>query len=296
MQSHSPSGLQVVPYLQWGSHLTQFFGSGDELRDLLVPYPNTRPHELPRQHLCGLRDAEMQMAKRRTRHSPVIGISFKDHAPTAAQAAELARLLDKNQISMESLGNLAGVMGWLHAAAEQKATWPSAKEITAITNTIRKQAGTLSATLRSLFETEGPASLIVRHGLRTEFQKLTARYGQVEELIGELDRLCHAAALVPKKVLIPAKGGRDRQYGELAYLFGTLADIFYRETGKMPTAFHSEIAGIVGGTFLPFAVPAMATLSLKLPRPTTDGQLGELAIAVLKAKRSDNLEKSQCRK
>jgi len=38
MQNHSPSGLQAVPYLQWGSHLTQFFGSGDELRDLLVPY------------------------------------------------------------------------------------------------------------------------------------------------------------------------------------------------------------------------------------------------------------------
>ncbi|HXC55098.1 MAG TPA: MEDS domain-containing protein [Rhizomicrobium sp.] len=38
MQAHSPSGLQAVPYLQWGSHLTQFFGSGDELRDLLVPY------------------------------------------------------------------------------------------------------------------------------------------------------------------------------------------------------------------------------------------------------------------
>ena len=38
MQPHSPSGLQAVPYLQWGSHLTQFFGSGDELRELLVPY------------------------------------------------------------------------------------------------------------------------------------------------------------------------------------------------------------------------------------------------------------------
>src|ERR1700735_2470479 len=38
MQPHSPSGLQAIPYLQWGSHLTQFFGSGDELRDLLVPY------------------------------------------------------------------------------------------------------------------------------------------------------------------------------------------------------------------------------------------------------------------
>jgi PAS domain S-box-containing protein len=38
MQTHSPSGLQAMPNLQWGSHLTQFFGSGDELRDLLVPY------------------------------------------------------------------------------------------------------------------------------------------------------------------------------------------------------------------------------------------------------------------
>jgi len=34
---HSPSGLSVIPYLQWGSHLTQFFGSGEELRDVLVP-------------------------------------------------------------------------------------------------------------------------------------------------------------------------------------------------------------------------------------------------------------------
>jgi hypothetical protein len=38
MQAHSTSGIQAVPFLQWGSHLTQFFGSGDELRDLLVPY------------------------------------------------------------------------------------------------------------------------------------------------------------------------------------------------------------------------------------------------------------------
>ena len=38
MQAHSPSGLQAVPFLQWGSHLTQFFAAGDELRDLLVPY------------------------------------------------------------------------------------------------------------------------------------------------------------------------------------------------------------------------------------------------------------------
>ena len=38
MQPWSPSGLQTVPHLQWGSHLAQFFGSGDELRDVLVPY------------------------------------------------------------------------------------------------------------------------------------------------------------------------------------------------------------------------------------------------------------------
>src|ERR1700754_1520159 len=38
MQPHAPSGLQAVPYLQWGCHLTQFFGSGNELRDVLVPY------------------------------------------------------------------------------------------------------------------------------------------------------------------------------------------------------------------------------------------------------------------
>jgi PAS domain S-box-containing protein len=34
----SPSGLQVAPTLQWGSHLLHFYSSGDELRDLLVPY------------------------------------------------------------------------------------------------------------------------------------------------------------------------------------------------------------------------------------------------------------------
>ena len=38
MQKWSPSGLQTVPHLQWGSHLAHFFASGDELRDLLVPY------------------------------------------------------------------------------------------------------------------------------------------------------------------------------------------------------------------------------------------------------------------
>lgn len=38
MHPCSPSGLQTVPYLQWGSHLAHFFGSGNELRDVLVPY------------------------------------------------------------------------------------------------------------------------------------------------------------------------------------------------------------------------------------------------------------------
>src|ERR1700755_386640 len=37
-QLAAPSGLQTVPHLQWGSHLAHFFGSGDELRELLVPY------------------------------------------------------------------------------------------------------------------------------------------------------------------------------------------------------------------------------------------------------------------
>jgi PAS domain S-box-containing protein len=38
MQPWSPSGLQSVPHLAWGSHLAHFFASGDELRDVLVPY------------------------------------------------------------------------------------------------------------------------------------------------------------------------------------------------------------------------------------------------------------------
>ncbi|MFZ2007280.1 MAG: MEDS domain-containing protein [Stellaceae bacterium] len=32
------SGLPTVPHIQWGSHLAHFFGSGTELRDVLVPY------------------------------------------------------------------------------------------------------------------------------------------------------------------------------------------------------------------------------------------------------------------
>src|SRR5579871_838598 len=38
MQPWSHSGLQTVPQLRWGSHLAHFFGSGDELADVLVPY------------------------------------------------------------------------------------------------------------------------------------------------------------------------------------------------------------------------------------------------------------------
>jgi hypothetical protein len=38
MQPWSPSGLQAVPQLRWGSHLAHFFRTGDELRDMLVPY------------------------------------------------------------------------------------------------------------------------------------------------------------------------------------------------------------------------------------------------------------------
>ena len=38
MESWSPSGLQNVSHLRWGSHLAHFFGAGTELRDLLVPY------------------------------------------------------------------------------------------------------------------------------------------------------------------------------------------------------------------------------------------------------------------
>src|SRR5579883_2011727 len=33
-----PSGLRTAPQLQWGSHLAHFFASGEELRDVLVPY------------------------------------------------------------------------------------------------------------------------------------------------------------------------------------------------------------------------------------------------------------------
>ena len=38
MQGQSPSGFESIPTLQWGSHVSQFYETGDELRDLLVPY------------------------------------------------------------------------------------------------------------------------------------------------------------------------------------------------------------------------------------------------------------------
>jgi PAS domain S-box-containing protein len=38
MKPWSPSGLQSIPHLHWGSHLAHFFASGSELRDVLVPY------------------------------------------------------------------------------------------------------------------------------------------------------------------------------------------------------------------------------------------------------------------
>lgn len=38
MQNWSPSGLAILPQLQWGSHVAHFFGEGGELREVLVPY------------------------------------------------------------------------------------------------------------------------------------------------------------------------------------------------------------------------------------------------------------------
>jgi PAS domain S-box-containing protein len=38
MQFQSPSGLGAIPLLQWGSHVSQFYETGDDLRDTLVPY------------------------------------------------------------------------------------------------------------------------------------------------------------------------------------------------------------------------------------------------------------------
>jgi PAS domain-containing protein len=38
MQPLSPSGLETVPHLPWGSHVAHFFESGGELKDIMVPY------------------------------------------------------------------------------------------------------------------------------------------------------------------------------------------------------------------------------------------------------------------
>ena len=38
MSDHAPVGLTGIDELPWGSHLCQFFASGDELRDAIVPY------------------------------------------------------------------------------------------------------------------------------------------------------------------------------------------------------------------------------------------------------------------
>lgn len=37
-QSWSPSGIPAVPHLAWGSHVAHFFGSSEELREILVPF------------------------------------------------------------------------------------------------------------------------------------------------------------------------------------------------------------------------------------------------------------------
>lgn len=34
----APSGFDTVPSLPWGSHITHFFKTGEDLRDMLVPY------------------------------------------------------------------------------------------------------------------------------------------------------------------------------------------------------------------------------------------------------------------
>src|SRR6185437_13798492 len=38
MESWSPSGLATLPHLQWVSHLAHVFSSGEDLRDVLVPF------------------------------------------------------------------------------------------------------------------------------------------------------------------------------------------------------------------------------------------------------------------
>jgi hypothetical protein len=38
MQGQRPGGFDAVPHPQWGSHLCQIYGSGDDLRETLAPY------------------------------------------------------------------------------------------------------------------------------------------------------------------------------------------------------------------------------------------------------------------
>jgi len=38
MREQSPSGLKTVGFLQWGSHISQVYETGDDLRDQLIPY------------------------------------------------------------------------------------------------------------------------------------------------------------------------------------------------------------------------------------------------------------------
>ncbi|TWA98411.1 MEDS domain-containing protein [Bradyrhizobium stylosanthis] len=38
MSDHAPTGLAGIDQLPWGTHLCQFFGGGDQLRETLVPY------------------------------------------------------------------------------------------------------------------------------------------------------------------------------------------------------------------------------------------------------------------
>src|SRR5215469_5489606 len=38
MSAHAPSGLDFAGELPWGAHVCQFFRTGDDLRDTLVPY------------------------------------------------------------------------------------------------------------------------------------------------------------------------------------------------------------------------------------------------------------------
>jgi hypothetical protein len=233
------------------------------------------------------------MPTRRTRQSPVVEISFNKHALTTEQSAQLAKSLAKDALSPESLDALAVAVGWITASLNQRQGWPTAKQIEAAVKRVRDRAGALSQTLIEMLESSDPIASIVRPALRREFGALAVMLPRLDDLVGELDRLRHAAAQVPGKSLAPPRGGRDKQYGDLAYLLSALADVFKREKGEMPTAYHREVTGTVEGTFMPFALPASKLLAPTLQRPATDAQVGELAITVLDAKRAENLGKSK---